>query len=108
MRVGKPTAVPGHNIPGYNAGYLVIGSEAEEPPEMDAPMVVLYNVDNKWIVHSQECVPKLGPGDFVNVWSTPEEAISDILDFFFGNPERMEKKAERKEAARKGAHARED
>ncbi|MBZ0186266.1 MAG: hypothetical protein K8F91_08470, partial [Candidatus Obscuribacterales bacterium] len=103
VRVGKPTTTRGNSIPGYKAGYIVIGPDADEPPEMDAPMVVLYSVDNKWIVHSQECVPKLGPGDFVNVWSTPEEAISDILDFFLGDPERMEKKTERKEAARKRA-----
>jgi len=75
---------------------------------MDAPMVVLYSVDNKWIVHSQECVPKRGPGDFVNVWSTPGEAVTNIIDFFLGNPNRMKKKAERKESAKKRAHARDD
>lgn len=94
VRVGKPTTTPGNSIPGYKAGYVVIGAEAIEPPDMDAPMVVLYSVDNKWIVHSQECVPKLGPGDFVNAWSTPAEAIEDILDFYFGDPKRMQEKAE--------------
>lgn len=96
VRVGKPTTTPGNSIAGYKAGYVVIGAEAVEPPDMDAPMVVLYSVDNKWIVHSQECVPKLGPGDFVNEWSTPAEAIEDILDFYFGDPWRMNLKAERK------------
>lgn len=34
-----------------------------------------------------------GPGDFLNEWNSPEEAVQDILDFYFGNPDRMEMKA---------------
>lgn len=100
VRVGKPFTTPGNTIPGYSAGYIVIGEDAEEPPKMDAPWVVLYSVNGKWMVHSQECAPKAGIGDFHNVWNTSDEAISDILDFYFGNPERMEQKSKRQASQR--------
>ncbi|MBZ0189091.1 MAG: hypothetical protein K8F91_22795, partial [Candidatus Obscuribacterales bacterium] len=50
----------------------------------------------RWIVRGQEHIPTPGPGDFENEWSTPEEAIKDILEFYFGDPGRMNLKAERK------------
>lgn len=93
VRIGKPSTKPGNSIPGYDAAYITIG-DAPEPPEMDAPMVVLYSTGVAWIVHSQECAPKLGPGDFQNVWPSPDEAVNDILDFYFGDPQRMQAKAE--------------
>ena len=34
-------------------------------------------------------------GDFLNTWDTPEEAVQDILDYYLGNPERMQVKADR-------------
>lgn len=92
VRIGKPSNVEGNHIPGYEASFIVIG-DMESPPEMDAPMVALFRKDNKWIVHSQESTPKMGIGDFQNIWETPEEAIEDILDFYFGDPTRMNAKA---------------
>lgn len=93
VRIGKPSTKPGNSIPGYDAAYITIG-DAPEPPEMDAPMVVLYSTGESWIVHSQECAPKLGPGDFQDVWPSLEEAVKDILDFYFGDSKRMQAKAE--------------
>lgn len=108
VRIGKPVTTPGNSIPDYDDGYITIGSKSVEPPEIDSPIVIFYHKGNSWVVHSQECVPDPGPGDFQNVWNTPEEALDDIIDFFFGDPERMRRKAERKEAARKRAQARKD
>ncbi|MEP6757529.1 MAG: hypothetical protein ABJA67_18655, partial [Chthonomonadales bacterium] len=39
--IGKPVVTPGNSIPGYSSGYVFVG-EGEEPPDMDAPMIVLY------------------------------------------------------------------
>lgn len=91
--IGKPIGTPGNSIPDYPTGYVFVG-EGEEPPNMDAPMVVLYRKGDQWIVRAQESVPKPGPADFQNVWTSPEDAIQDILDFYFGNPERMRAKAD--------------
>ncbi|HEY9869286.1 MAG TPA: hypothetical protein V6D08_08980 [Candidatus Obscuribacterales bacterium] len=93
--VCKPTTTPGNAIPGYEGGYITIG---EEPPcpDTDAAMVALMQEDDTWIVWSIDCAGGMGYGDFENRWSTPEEAITDILDFYFGNPERMAKKAARR------------
>ena len=48
--------------------------------------------------------PKLGewsfPGGLVNAGETIEEAVNDILDFYFGDPERMNEKARRKAEVR--------
>ncbi|MCC6980441.1 MAG: hypothetical protein IT343_19135 [Candidatus Melainabacteria bacterium] len=100
VRVGKPITTPGNSIAGYDAAYITIGA-VPEPPEMDAPMVVLYSTGEEWVIHSQECVPKLGPGDFINVWSTPEEAVKDVIDFYFGDPARMQAKADRQKQTAK-------
>lgn len=100
VRIGKPTTIPGNSIPGYQSGFVFIG-ESEEPPDMDGPIVVFYRCGEDWIVRAQECVPKPGPGDFTNVWTNANDALQDILDFYFGNPERMQKKAARKAELRK-------
>jgi hypothetical protein len=34
-------------------------------------------------------IPLPREGDFVNEWDTPEQAVADILDYFFGDPTRM-------------------
>ncbi len=94
VRVGKPTSTPGNGIPGYQDGYIVIG-DAPLPPEMDAPMVVLFSMNDKWYVFAVDCSGGMGLGDFQNEWSTPQDAIQDILDFYLGDPTRMNLKASR-------------
>ncbi len=94
VRVGKPTSTRGNAIPGHQDGYIVIG-DAPLPPEMDAPMVVLFSMNNKWIVFAVDCSGGMGLGDFQNEWTTPQEAIQDILDFYLGDPKRMNLKAAR-------------
>lgn len=45
----------------------------------------------------QDCSGGMGPADFVDEWSDADNAIKDILDFFFGEPVRMNRKADEKE-----------
>lgn len=94
VRIGKPTCTAGNSIPGYTDGYMVIG-DAPLPPELDAPMVVLYADNDRWHVFAVDCCGGLGIGDFQNEWAAPEEAIQDILDLYLGNPKRMNLKAAR-------------
>jgi hypothetical protein len=92
--VCKPETVLGHNIPGYKTGYITIDDDGPQcPDEIDAPMLKFMHVNNLWRVDGQDCAGGMGPADFIDEWSTPEEAISDILDFYFGDPTRMARKA---------------
>lgn len=102
--VGKPTSTQGNCIPGYKAdGYTIFGEDA--PPEMDAPMLKFYMAnENSWMVRGEDFAGVKGPGDFANEWKTVEEAIDDILDFYFGNPSRMQVKAKALNATDTGPH----
>jgi hypothetical protein len=84
--VAKPASVAGHSLPGYEARWGPGGVL------LDAPGLWLHSDDSKWFVTSHELIPGPGPGDFVNVWDTPEEAVADILDFYFGSSARMDVK----------------
>lgn len=57
--VCKPKEVKGNSFPGPHSGYVAIGSDAPEPPEIDAPMLMFYTWDGDWVVRGQECVEDL-------------------------------------------------
>lgn len=99
--VCKPTTTPGNAIPGYKGGYITIGDELP-CPDTDAAMVAFMHQSDGWIVSAIDCAGGMGYGDFENRWSTAEEAIKDILDFYFGNPERMAIKSARKADSQSG------
>lgn len=88
VRIVKPSSTKGNNIPNYLT--LV------EDVEVDSASIVFYNWNNYWIVLAQDHAPTFGPGYFQNKWETAEEAVKDILDFFFGDPTRMQEKAKAK------------
>jgi hypothetical protein len=93
--VGKPKSTPGNCIPGSD--YNFAPAVHEEPLKFDAPTVTLFETENVWGVEAVDYVPGPGPADFVDEWNSIDEAVSDILDFYTGNPSRMQAKA----AARK-------
>ncbi len=84
VAVGKPTTVPGNSIENYRLGWGFDGTM------LDAPLLWVHPYEGKWYVVVAEYAPGPGPGDFVDVWRTEQEAVDDILDFFFGNPARMD------------------
>lgn len=84
--VGKPASVRGHSLPEYEAWWGLDGLM------LDAPGLYLHSDRGRWLVTSHDYVPGPGPGDFVNEWATPDEAVADVLDFYFGSPARMEAK----------------
>ncbi|MBP7860296.1 hypothetical protein KA183_01330 [bacterium] len=79
--IGKPVETIGNRVEGFQTGYDDI--------KMDAPIMTFFSTGEKWVVFVQESIPGPGPGDFLNTWDTQDEAVADILDFFLGNPERM-------------------
>lgn len=81
VKIGKPETTKGNHIHNYSYGF--------GDTSVDAPVLCLFYSDNEWIVLLQDGVPNNEPGDFLNRWQTLEQAIEDILDYFFYNPERM-------------------
>jgi len=93
--VAKPASVAGHSLPEFEGWWGVSGVM------IDAPRLLLHCDGSKWFVTSHDYIPGPGPGDFVNKWATPEEAVTDILDFYFGSPARMDiKRRAREETTR--------
>jgi hypothetical protein len=106
--VGKPKTVAGNTIPNYSTGF-VLNLEKDERVEFDAPPVWLYGHGGVWVVLAEEYCPGPGPGDFLDEWDSPEAAVKDILDFYFGDPRRMQAKDEaRKKPVRMGDTERPD
>jgi hypothetical protein len=81
--VGKPPSAGGHSLPG------LVGYSAGGDLRLDAPTLYLHTCGSRWFVTSADYVPGPGPGDFIREFASAEEAVSDILDFYFGDPARM-------------------
>lgn len=98
--VGKPESVKGNCIPRFVRSYApdlkLIDDQIQICDEVrcDAPLVRLFGTGDSWFVLSQDYSPVFGPGDFKDEWATIDEAVGDILDFFFGSPLRMKLKAD--------------
>lgn len=80
-RIGKPSTTHGNSIKGFDS---FVGSE-----KTDATSIILYEREGTWFVLAQEHVPMPAADDFENRWNTIDDAIVDILDFYFGDPSRM-------------------
>lgn len=93
VRVGKPISTPGNSIPGFRDSHIVF-ADKPQPPEMDAPSVMLGFDGTFWTVVAKEFVGGSAPSDFFNEWSGGDEAVADILSFYLGDPERMQAKAD--------------
>ncbi|HEY9676766.1 MAG TPA: hypothetical protein V6C76_02105 [Drouetiella sp.] len=89
--VVKPESVPGNCIQGTRSG-LNFFIDVPPCPNSDAPMLKLIHDKDKWLVDGWDCAGDMGSADFVNEWGTPEQALDDIFDFFFGNPDRVRAK----------------
>ncbi len=78
--VAKPSDIGGNCVRDYR--FLC------HSVETNAPVMALYPDENLWKVETMECCPR-GPEDICNSWSTLEDAVEDVYNFFFGDSERM-------------------
>jgi hypothetical protein len=93
IRIAKPRSTPGNTLPGEE---VTLSSGGVQVDVLDAPILDLYTNGASWFVRSHDWIPGPGPGDFLNGWSTVDEAIADVLDFYFGHPGRMAAKRSKK------------
>jgi hypothetical protein len=95
----KPKTVGGNGHPVFEYEYPLHQDPEDElnsfGPIYDAPIVTFHVTQGRWwngvrwFVSVRNSGSVLEPGEFVNDFGTPEEAVADILDFYFGSPERM-------------------
>jgi hypothetical protein len=69
-----------------------MGFQANDDREFDAPALWLFAEKATWVVKLHEYTPGPGPGDFHHTYDELPEAIEDVLDYYFGNPDRMQEK----------------
>jgi hypothetical protein len=80
---------PAHHV-AYPDGHVICKPEGiDAPSTFNAPRVIVHAERGKWVVTVREGIPLPGPGDFVDEWDTPEQAVEDVLDYYFGNPDRL-------------------
>lgn len=93
--IRKPTHVAGNSVP-YLAAPLIcqFGVAPEEIPEIESNAPALYlgycAEKDSWFVWCMEYGSADGFSDFQNYHATAEQAIDDVLDYFFGTAPRME------------------
>ena len=85
--VAKPRDLAGNGM----ADYECIWGE-DMVTVLDAPSLFFHFDGSDWVVTSHDFIPGPGPGDFVDTWGRPEDAVADIIDFFLGDPSRMDVK----------------
>jgi hypothetical protein len=88
VTVGKPRGTGGHSIEGSCGLWSEDGVEIP----LDAPVLQIHSEGGRWFVTSHDVIPGPGPADFVREFDRPEQAIADVIDFFFGDPARMDLK----------------
>lgn len=85
----KPTDTKGHHVPEFESGYVSFEEDPAKQPDTNAPMIAFYKNQSSWVVDCNGTGEAEIPIDFLNEWKTPEEAVDDILDFYFGDSSRM-------------------
>jgi len=84
--IGKPISAGGYSLPEYECHWS--NGEGEDVV-VDAPVLQLHFSEGRWHVTVHEYEPGPGPGDFVHGYSTIDQAVEDIIDYYFGDPARM-------------------
>lgn len=85
VSVAKPRHVPGNSLPDYESHW-----DGRDGVIVDTPVASLFGKNERWFVEVLEYVPGPGPGDFLHEYAQVEEAVADVLDYFFGDPSRMQ------------------
>ena len=91
----KPAAAGGNSIPGNISHFTDIkGTESHS----DMPGIKLYKKNLNWKISVHEYAPGPGPGDFDLVCGTEDQAVNEILHYFFDQNEWVEAASEAAQA----------
>ena len=86
--VQKPREVKGNSLPNTE---VWLGNELRDERKTDAPVVMLETDNGQWVVRcGGSFTPGPGPGDFRHVYDRLDEAVGDVLDFYFGDAARAQ------------------
>lgn len=94
ITVMKPLGVRGNRIPHIRNFVSVCPDRFQPTPEItesDAPALELgySDTDKKWFVSMSQCGGETSLA-LENSHDFEEDAVEDVLDYFFGNPDRMQ------------------
>ncbi len=81
----KPISVSGNTRKNYQMSILIDSGKIR----CDAPITTLSFKENVWIFYLGEWPPGPGRGDFELTFPTLKTAVDSILDYYFGDPSRM-------------------
>jgi hypothetical protein len=81
--IAKPKPVPGNSRKDWEV-FLGAGKI-----ECDGPIARVFFRENKWIFQVWESIPGPGPGDFQEKYDSASEAFVSVLDYYFGDPSKM-------------------
>ncbi len=88
VRVYRSPDVPGNKRHHFSHALFL----SLDPPievKLDAPVGWLSRLENgEWIFHIAACVPR-GPGDHAWTYVDLNQAVEDIVDYYFGDDLRM-------------------
>lgn len=83
--ISKPASILGNTRKNCRR-FVTIGSEKIV---CDAPSTKFFLEGDKWVFSLHELAPGPGPGDFELFFSDIETAVDSIIDYYFGDPGRM-------------------
>ena len=91
--VMKPNEVPGNFVEGYEDSISdIVDGRIEEIMVLNSPCSHLDVRDGKYYFWVLDYEPGLGPDDFSNEFDSLGDCLQDILDYYFGDSARMNKK----------------
>ena len=94
-RILKPNDVEGNYVEGYEKNIIgLVDGKLEITTVLNSPLSHIFKENGKYCFYIWECSPGPCPGDFYNQFDNIEDCLADVIDYYFGNPERMNEKRE--------------
>ncbi len=87
--IAKPKQARGNTRKNWEVLIVVKGGPKWHKVRCDAPISYLYPKNNKWIFRVGEFTSSVEYGDFEEEFASIDDAVSAVLDYYFGNPSKM-------------------
>ncbi len=87
--IAKPKQARGNTRKNWEVLIAVKGGLKWNKVRCDTPISYLYPKNNKWIFRVGEFTSAVEPGDFEEEFASINDAVPAVLDYYFGNPSKM-------------------